>query len=351
MRCFVRRPAVASVTLVVAAALAAGGCGSAGHPAAVGCLSKGVQSAAPEATAGAAADWTLPGGDLANTRDVASAITSSNVAQLGVAWCVPVESTGATKAAGIAEWLRDDAGRGQWRGLHPGSRVERDGDQARHRPGLVDAHLQLAERRPGRRQCRRRNRVCGDGQRRGRPVGGHRQAAVEPDPDRQRPGGHRHGARLQRRHRVRLDRARQPEQGRVPGRRQGHPVGAERRHRRAGMVLGRGAEPVGEPGPQLRRRPVGSAVVRQPGQPLHRHREPRPDRAGRLAQGLPVGDQPARPGPVHRLGRQAQPAPASCCGTTSSPRTTCSTGTCRTRPCSPPPTGSRWSSTAARPAS
>jgi alcohol dehydrogenase (cytochrome c) len=102
MRCFVRRPAVASVTLVVAAALAAGGCGSTGHPAAAGCLSKGVQSAAPEATAGAAADWTLPGGDLANTRDVASAITSSNVAQLGVAWCVPVESTGATKAAGIA---------------------------------------------------------------------------------------------------------------------------------------------------------------------------------------------------------------------------------------------------------
>jgi alcohol dehydrogenase (cytochrome c) len=102
MRCFVRRPAVASVTLVVAAALAVGGCGSAGHPAAVGCLSKGVQSAAPEATAGAAADWTLPGGNLANTRDVASAITSSNVAQLGVAWCVPVESTGATKAAGFA---------------------------------------------------------------------------------------------------------------------------------------------------------------------------------------------------------------------------------------------------------
>jgi glucose dehydrogenase len=102
MRCFVRRPAVASVTLVVAAGLAAGGCGSAGRPAAVGCLSKGVRSAAPEAAAGAAADWTLPGGDLANTRDVASAITSSNVAQLGVAWCVPVESTGATKAAGIA---------------------------------------------------------------------------------------------------------------------------------------------------------------------------------------------------------------------------------------------------------
>ena len=99
MRCFVRRPAVASVTLVVAAGLAVGGCGSTGSPAAAGCLPKGVQPAAP----GAAAGWPLPGVDLANTRAVASAITSSNVAQLGVAWCVPIESTGAAKAAGIAD--------------------------------------------------------------------------------------------------------------------------------------------------------------------------------------------------------------------------------------------------------
>ena len=101
MRCFVTRSTAASVTLVVAVGLAVGGCGSTGStgsPAAAGCLSKGVQSAAP----GAAADWALPGGNLANTRDVASAITSSNVAQLGVAWCVPVESTGVTKAAGLA---------------------------------------------------------------------------------------------------------------------------------------------------------------------------------------------------------------------------------------------------------
>ena len=97
MRCFVTRPTAASVTLVVAAGLAVGGCGSASSPAAAGCLSKGVQSAA----SGAAAGWTLPGGNLANTRDVASPITSSNVAQLGVAWCVPVESTGVTKAAGL----------------------------------------------------------------------------------------------------------------------------------------------------------------------------------------------------------------------------------------------------------
>jgi alcohol dehydrogenase (cytochrome c) len=98
MRFFVTRSTAVSVTLVVAVGLAVGGCGSTGSPAAAGCLSKGIQSAAP----GAAADWTLPGGNLANTRDVASPITSSNVAQLGVAWCVPVESTGVTKTAGIA---------------------------------------------------------------------------------------------------------------------------------------------------------------------------------------------------------------------------------------------------------
>jgi len=49
-----------------------------------------------------AAGWTLPGGNLANTRDAASAITSSNVSTLGVAWCVPVESTGVAGAAGLA---------------------------------------------------------------------------------------------------------------------------------------------------------------------------------------------------------------------------------------------------------
>ena len=249
---------------------------------------------------------------------------------------------GCSQIRWLGEWLRDDAGRGEWRGVHPGSRVERDGDQARHRQGLVDAQLQLAERRPGRRQRRRRNRVRGDGQRRGRPVGGHRPAVVEPDPDRQRPRGHRHGPRLQRRHRVRLDRARQPEQGPVPGRRQGDPVGAERRHGRAGMVLGRGAEPVGEPEPQLRRRPVGSAVVRQRrATSTSESRTPaRSARAGgpRAIRGGPAGR--ARTCTPTRSSSSARPA--SCCGTTSSPRTTCSTGTCRTRRCSPPPTGSRW---------
>jgi alcohol dehydrogenase (cytochrome c) len=50
-----------------------------------------------------AAGWTLPGGNLANTRDVASVITSSNVSTLGVAWCVPVQSTGTRGAAGLSD--------------------------------------------------------------------------------------------------------------------------------------------------------------------------------------------------------------------------------------------------------
>ena len=88
MRCSGKRYPAASVSLLVAVGLAVGGCGSTGNSSAASCLSKSIQS--------------LPGGNLANTRDVASPITSSNVSQLGVAWCVPVESTGATKAAGLA---------------------------------------------------------------------------------------------------------------------------------------------------------------------------------------------------------------------------------------------------------
>ena len=99
MRCSGKRYPAASITLLVAAGLAVGGCGSTSNSSTAGCLSKSVPPAAP----GAAAGWTLPGGNLQNTRDVASPITSSNVSQLGVAWCVPVESTGATKAAGLTD--------------------------------------------------------------------------------------------------------------------------------------------------------------------------------------------------------------------------------------------------------
>jgi glucose dehydrogenase len=105
MRCLVNRTGVASVTLLAAASLAAAGCTSSTSSTSVAACSgkqTGTSSAAP-ASPGAAAGWTLPGGDLANTRDVASAITSANVGRLGVAWCVPVESTGLARSAGLAD--------------------------------------------------------------------------------------------------------------------------------------------------------------------------------------------------------------------------------------------------------
>ena len=104
----VNRPVAASMILAVAAVLAIGGCTSGTKTSVASCSAKhpaaGPASSAPAAPAPAvAAGWTLPGGDLANTRDVASAITSSDVSTLGVAWCVPMQSTGATAAAGLTD--------------------------------------------------------------------------------------------------------------------------------------------------------------------------------------------------------------------------------------------------------
>src|ERR1022692_3049630 len=109
MRCLVKRPTAAGVTLLVAASLAVGGCGSSSNSSTASCFSNpaatGQAGSAPSGAPNpaAAAAWTLPGGNLANTRDVASAISSSDVSTLGVAWCVPVESTGATRAAGLTD--------------------------------------------------------------------------------------------------------------------------------------------------------------------------------------------------------------------------------------------------------
>jgi alcohol dehydrogenase (cytochrome c) len=112
MKCVVKRAVVAGTTLVIAAVLAAAGCtGSTGTGRAItaSCSARtpaaGTANTAPAGatSAAAGAGWTLPGGDLANTRDVASAITASNVAKLGVAWCVPVESTGEAAAAGLTD--------------------------------------------------------------------------------------------------------------------------------------------------------------------------------------------------------------------------------------------------------
>jgi glucose dehydrogenase len=109
MRCFVTRTGVAGVTVLAAAGLAVAGCaGSTSGTSVAGCSGKQAGAAsstvpASSASPGVAAAWTLPGGDMQNTRDVASPITSSNVAQLGVAWCVPIESTGEASAVGLTD--------------------------------------------------------------------------------------------------------------------------------------------------------------------------------------------------------------------------------------------------------
>ena len=103
------RPAVAGVILAVAAGLAVGGCANGATSSVSSCSAKHAAAGQASSTLpgppnpAVAAGWTLPGGNLANTRDVASAITSSNVLTLGVAWCVPIELTGATRAAGLAD--------------------------------------------------------------------------------------------------------------------------------------------------------------------------------------------------------------------------------------------------------
>jgi glucose dehydrogenase len=110
------RPAVGGMSLMVAAGLAVGGCGSSSSPGRPACPAKpaavsGASAAGGPATAAGAgqaggpvkqavaAGWSRPGGDLQNTRHVASTITSSNVSQLGVAWTVPLRITSHTDGA------------------------------------------------------------------------------------------------------------------------------------------------------------------------------------------------------------------------------------------------------------
>jgi len=119
------RSAVAGVSVVVAASLAVGGCGSSssgpkalacpakpaagggtgaaggasGPGGAVGAGSGGAAPAAGRGNAAVAEGWTLPGGTPANTRDVASAITGTNAAKLGVAWTLPLQLPSHTDGA------------------------------------------------------------------------------------------------------------------------------------------------------------------------------------------------------------------------------------------------------------
>jgi outer membrane protein assembly factor BamB len=106
------RPTAAGVSLMVAAGLALGGCASSSNSSTPSCFTTSAAGGKPgtaggpptpvaagtatarsgPAGAGAAAGWTLPGANLQNTRDVASAINSSNVSKLGVAWTVPIRA-------------------------------------------------------------------------------------------------------------------------------------------------------------------------------------------------------------------------------------------------------------------
>jgi alcohol dehydrogenase (cytochrome c) len=108
MRLRVNRTTAACVIVTVAAGLAVGCASSSGAGSSVADCSgrqgaEGQASSARAGSAGPTAGWALPGGDLANTRDVASAITGSNVSTLGVAWCVPLQSTGVRGAAGLGD--------------------------------------------------------------------------------------------------------------------------------------------------------------------------------------------------------------------------------------------------------
>ena len=98
--------AVAGAALVVAAGLIASGCSSSGSSSkTLACPPKpaaAVAGTAPAATGRPAAGWTQPGADLANTRNVASTITSSNVTKLGVAWAVPLTMSTAHTAGAYA---------------------------------------------------------------------------------------------------------------------------------------------------------------------------------------------------------------------------------------------------------
>jgi alcohol dehydrogenase (cytochrome c) len=96
-RACARRPAIAGAALVIAVGLIAVGCSSSSSSSsgssALACVSKRgatVTGTAPAATGQPATGWTQPNADLASTRYVASAITSTNVSKLGVAWTMPL---------------------------------------------------------------------------------------------------------------------------------------------------------------------------------------------------------------------------------------------------------------------
>jgi outer membrane protein assembly factor BamB/plastocyanin len=81
---------LAAGCLLIAVSLFVVACGSSSNS---NKSSSAASTSTPSATAGSAS-WSLPGGDLLNTRHVGGPINASNVSRLGVAWTVPLTATG-----------------------------------------------------------------------------------------------------------------------------------------------------------------------------------------------------------------------------------------------------------------
>ena len=231
----------------------------------------GAPAPAGKANPAVAAGWALPGGNQQNTRDVASPINSSNVSKLGVAWTVPLRipithtdgayATTPVVVNGVV-YVQDlesnvmaislATGKVLWKHTYDSPNGGPDGVNVAH--GVVYAatnHAAFALSAATGRQLWSRTLIRND----------HEGIGMAP--------GYNHGTVY-----VSTVPA-NPTVGEYLPQRQGNAVGAERRDRRAGVELGRGAEPVGAPEHQLRRRPVVPAVVRQPGQHLRRRGQPR----------------------------------------------------------------------------
>jgi alcohol dehydrogenase (cytochrome c) len=300
MRSLIRRPVAASVTLLAAVGLAAGGCASSTtKPGAASCSAHHAgadqASSAPGGPAGsAAAGWTLPGANLANTRDVSSPITGSDVSTLGVAWCVPIQSTGIRRAVGLSDgyattpivvngvvYLQDlesnvmainlATGKVVWR--HDYNSVNGGPDGVNVVNGVVyaatnDAAVALS---------------AGTGkQLRSRTLTGNDLESIDMAP------GYNDGTVYV---------------STVPVSAKGEYLGGAKSTLWALNAVTGAPQWSWDEVQELWGDPAlnsGGGLWEPPsfdkqGNLLHRHREPRPDRPGRLAQGLPVGDQPARP--------------------------------------------------------
>jgi glucose dehydrogenase len=98
MRAVSRSRSGLAVLVVLAAGVLIAACGGSSKTSSTSTTtatsSAATTTAATSAPTASAVGWTLPGGNLQNTRDVPSSINASNVSKLGVAWTVPIKASG-----------------------------------------------------------------------------------------------------------------------------------------------------------------------------------------------------------------------------------------------------------------